>query len=142
LAKVQCISASDTKMRKRNMRWCMVPGKFPRVQELVLPNIGERKDIAIIGGGPTLNDTNRGHASRGGRASRHANRDRRAKRGRRANGRRRHASARRGKIGREGDERQRERRNENRHELLHLERPLERVRSATRLSMALLGQWS
>ena len=35
----------------------------------------------------------------------------------------------RGKIGREGDERQRERRYENRHELLHLERPLERGRS-------------
>jgi hypothetical protein len=31
----------------------------------------------------------------------------------------------RGKIGREGDEHQRERRYENRHELLHLERPLE-----------------
>ncbi len=57
LAKVQCVSASDTKMRKRNMRWCMVPGKFKRVQELVLPEIGTRQDIAIIGGGPTLNDT-------------------------------------------------------------------------------------
>jgi hypothetical protein len=33
------------------------------------------------------------------------------------------------KIGREGDERQRERRNENRHDLVHLERPLERGRS-------------
>jgi hypothetical protein len=35
----------------------------------------------------------------------------------------------RGEIRREGDERERERRNENRHKLLHLERPLERVRS-------------
>jgi hypothetical protein len=35
----------------------------------------------------------------------------------------------RGKIGREGDERQSKRRNENRHELLHLERPLEGCRS-------------
>jgi hypothetical protein len=46
----------------------------------------------------------------------------------------------RGKIGREGDERQRERRYENRHELFHLERPLElgrSVRSATRLSIGL-----
>jgi hypothetical protein len=35
----------------------------------------------------------------------------------------------RGKIRREGDERKRERRNDNRHELVHLERPLERGRS-------------
>jgi hypothetical protein len=34
----------------------------------------------------------------------------------------------RGEIGREGDERERERRNECSHELVHLERPLERGR--------------
>jgi hypothetical protein len=39
------------------------------------------------------------------------------------------AAACRGEVGCEGDERQRERRNENRHELVHFERPLERGRS-------------
>jgi hypothetical protein len=57
LAKVQCISASDTKMRKRNMRWCMVPGKFKRLTELMLSDRDKRDHIAIVAGGPTLNET-------------------------------------------------------------------------------------
>ena len=39
------------------MRWCMVPGKFKRITELMLPERETRNDIAIVGGGPTLNDT-------------------------------------------------------------------------------------
>ena len=59
LEKVTCISASDTKERKRNMRWCM--GKeqgFKRITELVSP--ASKHHIAIIGGGPSLNETYKG----------------------------------------------------------------------------------
>jgi len=35
----------------------MVPGKFKRITEVMLPEITERKDIAIVAGGPTLNET-------------------------------------------------------------------------------------
>ena len=54
--KVTCISFSGTKERKRNMRWCMHKDRgFKRITELVM----QRKchDIAIVAGGPSLNET-------------------------------------------------------------------------------------
>ncbi len=54
IAKVQCISFSDTKERKRNLRWAL-DNKIKRILELGLP--GNGGDIAIVAGGPTLNET-------------------------------------------------------------------------------------
>jgi hypothetical protein len=39
------------------MRWCMVPGKFKRLTELMLSDRDKRDHIAIVAGGPTLNET-------------------------------------------------------------------------------------
>ena len=56
VSKVTCISFSDTKERKRNMRWCMHKNRgFKRITEVIAP--GTDKEIAIVAGGPSLNKT-------------------------------------------------------------------------------------
>ena len=56
LAKVQCISQSNDKERLRNMKWCMAESQgIRRIQGMPKPM--DSTHLAIIGGGPTLNDT-------------------------------------------------------------------------------------
>lgn len=54
--KVTCVSFSNPKERKRNMRWCMHKDRgFKRITELVM--MRQNHDIAIVAGGPSLNET-------------------------------------------------------------------------------------
>ena len=56
--KVECVSFSNSKERKRNMRWCMNKHrKIRRLFDMPMPKEEERTDIAIVAGGPSLNDT-------------------------------------------------------------------------------------
>lgn len=56
LNKVTCVSFSNSKERKRNMRWAMHKDRgYHRVTELIIPH--NEQDIAIVAGGPSLNET-------------------------------------------------------------------------------------